>query len=100
MQPLFCLSKKSLNLGKRGKKYEGKLREKAGKGGKGGRLRGPESQLFEVQGSKFKPHPGRDPGQTSAVGVTHGMLVFGIGKDAFNSLFAQSVDVFAALRLA
>ena len=62
-------------------------------------LRGPDGQFFEVQGSKFKPDPGGNPAQTAAVSITHPMLVFGIGENALNSLLAQSVDVFAPLRL-
>ena len=60
----------------------------------------PEGQFFEVHRSKFKPHPGGDPGQTSAVCKTHPMLVFGIGEDPFNGLLAQSIDLLAALTLA
>lgn len=60
----------------------------------------PEGQHFEIHRNKFKPHPGGDPGQTSAVCITHPMLVFGIGEDPFNGLLAQSIDILAVLTLA
>lgn len=31
----------------------------------------PPCQLFEVYGSKFEPHPVRDPGQTTVVSIPH-----------------------------
>ncbi len=59
-----------------------------------------KGQLFEIQGSKFKPHPSGNSCQTSAVCKKHPMLVFGVGKDPLNGLFARSVDIHVALRLA
>ena len=53
----------------------------------------PSSQLFEVHGSKFKPHPFGDLGQTSIKRIAHTMLFFGIGKDPLNGFFAFCVKL-------
>lgn len=55
--------------------------------------------IFEIEGNKFKPHPGRNPGQTSVACITHSMLAFGIGEDPFNGFLTQSVDLYAKVRL-
>ena len=54
----------------------------------------PYCQFFEVHGSKFKPHPACNPGQTSVVCITHSMLLFRIRKGTFNRFFAFGVNVF------
>ncbi len=41
----------------------------------------PSGQLFEVHGSKFKPHPVGNVGLTSVMGITHAMPLLGISKD-------------------
>ena len=57
----------------------------------------PKSQLFEIHGSKLKPHPMSDSGQTSVMSVTHAMFFLGVGKDPFNGLFAHRVNILASL---
>ncbi len=54
----------------------------------------PSGQLFEVHGSKLKPHPFGDLGQTSVKRITHTMLFFGIGKDPLNGLLAFGIKIF------
>ena len=58
----------------------------------------PEGQLFEIQGSKFKSHPGENLGQISAVRITHSMLAFGISKNPLNGFSAQSANLYTTLR--
>ena len=52
----------------------------------------PNSNLFEVHGSIFKPHPSRNPGQTSVVRITHGVLFFCISKNTLYGLFCNSAQ--------
>ena len=51
-----------------------------------GALPTPLCQLFQIHGSIFKPHPSRNPGQTSVVCVTHGVFLFCICKNPLNGL--------------
>ena len=60
----------------------------------------PESQFFEIHGSKFEPHPGRNPGQTTVMCITHTMFFLGVSKDPFNGFFAQGIYLLAALGFA
>ena len=53
----------------------------------------PFSQLFEIHGSKLKPHPFGDLGQTSVKRIAHTMLFLGVGKDALNRLFAFGIKL-------
>ena len=53
----------------------------------------PSGQLFEVHGSKLKPHPFGDLGQTSIKRIAHTMLFFGIGKDPLNGFFTFGVKI-------
>ena len=57
----------------------------------------PKSELFEIHGSKFEPHPRSDSGQAAVVGIAHTMLFFGIGKNPLNGFFAHGVNFFTAL---
>ena len=71
------------------RKYQGKLWEES----RGRQTRFPICQLFEVHGSKFKPHPFRDLGQTSIKGIAHTVFFLGIGKDALNGFLAFCVKL-------
>ena len=53
----------------------------------------PLCQLFEVHGSKLKPHPVGNLGQTSIMRITHPMLFFGVGKNTLNGFFAPCVKI-------
>ena len=53
----------------------------------------PSCQLFEVHGSKLKPHPIGNLGQATVICVTHSMLFFRIGKNPFNGFFTFGVKV-------
>ena len=51
----------------------------------------PEGKSFEIRGSKLKPLQFGNLGQTSVLGIMHGVF-FGIGKDPFNNLLLQSIE--------
>ena len=53
----------------------------------------PDCQFFEIHGSKFKPHPACNPGQTSVVCITHGVFFLCIRKGTFNRLFSFGVNL-------
>ena len=67
--------------------------EKVGKQERGMSPCFPSGQLFEVHGSKFKPHPVGNWNQTTVVCITHGVLFFRIRKNPFNGFFAFGVKV-------
>ena len=52
----------------------------------------PPGQFFEIHGSKFKLHPVGYLGQASALGITHGVFLFCVGKDPFNGLLLPQVQ--------
>ena len=64
-------------------------------GSKIGSIPLPNSNLFEIHGSIFKPHPSRNPGQTSVVRITHGVLFFCIGKNTLYGLFSHGIEFLA-----
>ena len=68
-------------------------------GSKIGSIPLPNSNLFEIHGSIFKPHPSRNPGQTSVVCVTHCVFLFRIRKDPLNGFFSPGVNSFAQIGL-
>ena len=55
----------------------------------------PNSNLFEIHGSIFKPHPSRNPGQTSVVRIPHGVLFFCISKNMLYGLFSHGIEFLA-----
>ena len=55
----------------------------------------PNSNLFEIHGSIFKPHPSRNPGQTSVVRIPHGVLFFCISKNTLYGLFSHGIEFLA-----
>ena len=61
--------------------------------GRGKALSPPKSQLFEIHGSEFKPHPFGDLGQTTVLGITHGVFFLGVGKDPFNRFLSFCVKI-------
>ena len=62
---------------------------------KNGSIQLPNSSLFEIHGSIFKPRPSRNPGQTSVVCITHGVLSFCIGKNTLYGLFSYVIELLA-----
>ena len=42
-----------------------------------------KNQLFKIYGSKFKPYPGSNSGQTTVVCVAHTIFFLHVHKDAF-----------------
>ena len=58
----------------------------------------PKGQLFKIHSSEFKPHPARNPGQTSMVCIAQAMPFLCVSKDSFNGLFPQGVELLAQLR--
>ncbi len=66
---------------------------------KNGALPTPLCQLFQIHGSIFKPHPSRNPGQTSVVCVTHGVFLFRICKNPLNGLFSLGINLLAQVGL-
>ena len=60
----------------------------------------PNCELFQVHGSKFKPHPIRYLGQACVSCVSHAMLFLGIRKDPFNGFLAHLVVSLVSLRIA
>ena len=54
----------------------------------------PSDQLFEIHGSKLKPHPFGDQGQASVKCIAHAVLFFGVGKDALNDFLAFGIKIF------
>lgn len=60
----------------------------------------PNCKLFQVHGSKFKPHPIRYLGQACVSCVSHAMLFLGIRKDPFNGFLAHLVVSLVSLRIA
>ena len=60
----------------------------------------PNCKLFQVHGSKFKPHPIRYLGQACVSCVSHAMLFLGIRKAPFNGLLAHLVVSLVSLRIA
>lgn len=60
----------------------------------------PFGQLFEVYGSKLKPHPAGDLGQTAGKRIAHTVLFFGIGRSLLNGFpsFGIKILVFRADR--
>ena len=60
----------------------------------------PNCELFQVHGSKFKPHPIRYLGQACVSCVSHAMLFLGIRKDPFNGFLAHLVVSPVPLRIA
>ena len=55
----------------------------------------PNSNLFEIHGSIFKPHPSRNPGQPSVVRIPHGVLFFCISKNTLYGLFSHGIEFLA-----
>ena len=53
----------------------------------------PSCQLFEVHGSKLKPHPIGNLGQASVKRIVHSTLFFRIRKNPFNGFFTFGVKV-------
>ena len=71
----------------KGKVSRGKKEQKSNPG----KVKGfavPKSKLFEIHGSKFEPHPVRNSGQATVVGIAQTVFFLGIGKDSFNGFFA------------
>lgn len=69
--------------------------------GKRGKIRGsgePKSQFFEVHGSKFKPDPIGNSGQTAVARITHGMCLFSISEYPLNGFLPHRLELFATLR--
>ena len=62
---------------------------------KNGSIQLPNSSLFEIHGNIFKPRPSRNPGQTSVVCLTHGVLSFCIGKNTLYGLFSYVIELLA-----
>lgn len=62
---------------------------------KNGSIPLPNSSLFELHGNIFKPHPSRNPGQTSVVCITHGVLSFCIGQNTLYGLFSYVIELLA-----
>ena len=54
----------------------------------------PSGQLFEIHGSKLKPHPFGELGKTSIMRIAHTVLIFGIGKDSLNGFLAFGIKIF------
>lgn len=52
----------------------------------------PVCKLFQIHGSKFKPHPLRNAGQASHVGIAHRVFFFGICKDTLNRFLTFFVN--------
>ena len=52
----------------------------------------PVCKLLQIHGSKFKPHPLRNAGQASHVGIAHRVFFFGVCKDTLNRFFAFLVN--------
>ena len=59
----------------------------------------PNSQLFEVHGSKLELHPVCHLGQASELGITHGVFLLGVRKDPFNGLLAPLVQFLVLRRI-
>ena len=53
----------------------------------------PFRQLFEIHGSELKPDPIGNLGQASVGSIPHGVLLFGVRKDAFDGFLAPLVQV-------
>ena len=51
----------------------------------------PCGELFQIHGSKFKLHPVSNLGQACVSGISHSMLLLGIGKDTLNSFLTGLV---------
>ena len=68
-------------------------------GRKNGSIPLPNSDLFEIHGSIFKPDPSRNGGQASVVCVTHCVFLFRIRKDPLNGFFSPGVNSFAQVGL-
>lgn len=62
---------------------------------KNGSIQLPNSSIFEIHGNIFKPRPSRNPGQTSVVCITHGVLSFCIGKNTLYGLFSYVIELLA-----
>ena len=60
----------------------------------------PNCELFQVHGSKFKPHPIRYMGQACVSCISHTMLCLGFSKDLFNGFLAHLVVSIVSLRIA
>ena len=59
-----------------------------------GKVQGlPTGQFFEIHGSKLKPAPYGDLGQTSIKRIAHTMLFLGAGKDALDGFFALGIKL-------
>ena len=43
----------------------------------------PNGKLFEIHGNELKPDPVGNLGQASVLSIPHGVLLFGVRKDAF-----------------
>ena len=67
------------------------------KSGKGQSIPHPNCHLFEIHGSVLEPHPSGNPGQTSVVCISHGVLFFGVSKDTLNGFFSHGINFFASL---
>ena len=52
----------------------------------------PVCRLFKIHGNKFKPHPLRNAGQASHVGIAHRVFFFGICKDTLNRFLTFFVN--------
>lgn len=53
----------------------------------------PNGKLFEIHGNELKPDPVGNLGQASVLSIPHGVLLFGVRKDAFDGLLAPLVQV-------
>ena len=57
----------------------------------------PNGYLFEIHGSILEPHPSGNPGQTSVVCISHGVLFFCVSKDTLNGFFSHGINFLATL---
>ena len=59
----------------------------------------PSGQFFKVHGRELEADPVSHSGQAADVGISHGMVFFGVGKYPFNCLFSSPVTVSALWRM-
>ena len=57
----------------------------------------PNGYLFQIHGSILEPHPSGNPGQTSVVCISHGVLFFCVSKDTLNGFFSHGINFLATL---
>ena len=59
----------------------------------------PPCQFFEVHGSELKPDPVGNLSKAAERSITHGVFLFGIGKDALDFFLALFVKCFVIRRV-